>query len=260
MKLRSIAALACLALSAALASPPSAPPGPKYEFPSNSSSGVELMLKETRREKRGKVPYVFYLLSAKGFTPGKELNLYQWVWTTSNGILAQSGFQADDSGKIICPNPAGETASDEAKSRCRAPLDETNLAAAGFQRGQVFRTGLISADGQQKAFVETIPFPIEIEDKGCRLHAERLSENADTWAIVGEGFKPGESVHYALKGPGNSSEGDAKLTDKGGLAFMISPPKSGTLSGSVTVKVEASTCKPVLRFKWGVSAIEFPDL
>ena len=117
---------------------------------------------------------------------------------------------------------------------------------------------MISADGEQKAFVETIPFPIEIEESGCRLHAERLSENADSWFIVGDGFKPGDPIHYAIKGPGNTQEGDAKLSDKGGLAFTIKPPSSGTLSGSVTVKVEASTCKPVLRFKWGTSAIELP--
>jgi hypothetical protein len=85
-----------------------------------------------------------------------------------------------------------------------------------------------------------------------------VSENADSWFIKGDGFKPGDSVHYVLKGPGNSMEGDVKLNEKGRLAFMVRPPETGTLTGTATVKVEASTCKPVLRFKWGVSAIELP--
>jgi len=231
--------------------------GPKYEFPSNTSAGVHLELKETSREKVGKVTYVYYQLSASGFTPGKTLNLYQWVWTLKDGILAQSGYLVDDSGNVGCSKQQSGDA-EEAKRWCQSTLDETKMAAAGFQRGQVFRVGVISADGEQKAFVETIPFPIEIEENGCRLHAERLSENADSWFIVGDGFKPGDSIHYSIKGPGNTQEGDAKLSDKGGLAFMIKPPSSGTLSGSATVKVEASTCKPVLRFKWGTSAIELP--
>jgi len=70
------------------------------------------------------------------------------------------------------------------------------------------------------AFAEAIPFPIESEDKGCRLHAERLSEEADAWSIVGEGFKPGDYIRFVAKGPGGSQKGKAKLTDKGSLELI----------------------------------------
>ena len=240
------------------AAPASAATGPTYEPPSETSPGVKVELKESGREKQGKVTFVYYNLSASGLAPGQQLNLYQWVWTTKNGVLAQAGFQVDAAGKVVCSKaPEGEDRSQEAKRWCQAPLEETKLAAAGFLAGQSFRLGLISADGQQKAFVETIPFPIESEDRGCRIHAECLSEKADAWAIYGEGFKPGESVRFDLKGPGGSQKGEAKLPETGKLAFIIHPPKEGPLRGSVTVKVEASTCKPTLRFKWGVSAMEF---
>jgi hypothetical protein len=239
--------------------PASAAPGPKYEFPDGSLPGVEIELREASREKHGKVTYVYYNLSAKGLTPGQKLSLYQWVWTLSDGLLSQAGFQVDADGKVLCSKPpGGEVSGEEAKRWCRGTLEETKLVAVGFQRGQLFRLGLISSDGQQKAFTESIPFPIESEDGGCRLSAERWSENADSWVIKGVGFKPGDSIHCTLKGRGNSMEGDAKLTEKGRLVLMVRPPKSGTLSGTATVEVEASGCAPVLRFKWGASAIELP--
>ena len=251
--------LALLGSALSFVAPAWALPGPKYEFPEHGSPGVEMELKEASREKRGKVTYVYYNLSTRGLTPGQKLNLYQWVWTLSDGLLSQAGFEVNSDGKVICSKPPeGGVSGEESKHWCQATLEETTLAAAGFQRGQAFRLGLISADGQQKAFAESMPFPIESEDQGCRLFAERVSENADSWIIKGDGFKPGDSVHYELKGPGNSMEGDAKLSEKGGLALVVRPPKSGTLSGTVTVKVSASTCRPVLRFKWGVSAIELP--
>ncbi len=137
------------------------------------------------------------------------------------------------------------------------PLDEIDLNAAGYLRGQIFMLGLISTDGEEKGFVETIPFPIEAEDHGCRLAARRLSMRADAWLIEGDGFRPSEEIRYVLKGPGGKSRGTAKLKETGKLAMTLSPPDSG-ISGSMTVTVEASACKPVLRFKWGLSAIEYP--
>jgi len=252
--------LALLVSTLGLVAPASALPGPKYEFPEHSSPGVEMELKEASREKRGKMTNVYYNLFTKGLTPGQTLNLYTWVWTVSNGLLSQAGFQVEPDGKVVCSQPSeGDVSAEESKHWCQATLNETTLAAVGFQQGQALRIGLISTDGQQKGFAEIIPFPIETEDRGCRLFAERVSENADSWFVTGDGFKPGDSVHYVLKRPGNSmEEGDAKLTEMGRLALMVRPPKSGTPSGTVTVKVEASTCNPVLRFKWGVSAMELP--
>jgi hypothetical protein len=189
------------------------------------------------------------------------LKLYQWVWTTKNGILSQAGFRADADGNVICSKLAeGQSSSEEVKTWCAArACRRQTMAAAGFQRGQIFRLGLISSDGRQKAFVEDVPFPIEIEENGCWLAAKRLSEVADAWAIEGRGFTPREHVHWSIKGPGNAMEGEANLTEKGTLVLVIRPPKSGTLTGSATVKVEAASCRPTLRFKWGVSAIELPE-
>ncbi|HEU5182065.1 MAG TPA: hypothetical protein VFW45_14870 [Candidatus Polarisedimenticolia bacterium] len=257
---RAMISLVCafLGLSITAAVPESSPEGPRYEYSSKNSPGVELKLKEMSREKRGKVTFVHYKLSATGFNPGKELSLYSWVWSTKNGNLSQSGFRVDDAGKVACPQPEPPKVSETPKTQCQAGLEENDINAIGFLAGQVYMLGLISPDGEQKGFVEVIPFPIEAEDRGCRLQAKRLSLNADTWLIEGDGFKPEEAIHYAFKGPGGSYEASAKLKETGKVAFTITPPDSGTLHGSVTVTVEASACKPVLRFKWGISAIEFP--
>jgi hypothetical protein len=168
-----VISLALLGSSFAFALPASALSAPKYEFPENSTPGVEMVLKESTREKRGKVTWVYYNLSTKGLTPGQTLNLYQWVWTLSDGLLSQAGFQVEPDGKVICSKPPeGGVSGEESKHWCQGTLEETTLAAVGFQRGQAFRIGLISTDGQQKVFAEITPFPIESEDRGCRLLAE----------------------------------------------------------------------------------------
>ena len=259
--MKSSSCLILLGLFSTLISSPdplAAPPGPKYEF--QSTPGVELKLNEVKREKRGKVTYVYYNLMAKGLTPGQNLDLYQWVWTLSDGVLSQTGYRVDSDGKVICSTPEeAHPGEEKSKQWCRGTLGETRLGAVGFQWGQAFRVGLISPGGEVKGFAEVFPFPIETDDQGCHLTAERVSEKADAWSITGDGFKPGDTVHWVMKGAAGSHEADAKLTDKGKLAILIRPPESGGASGgSVSLKVEASRCKPVLHFKWGISAIEFP--
>ena len=151
--------------------PASSRTGPTYEFPEHSSPGVEMKLKEVGREKHGKITYVFYNVSTKGLTPGQELNLYQWAWSLRDGMLSQAGYEVDPDGKVICSKkPEGVASEEESQHWCQGALEETRLAAVGFQRGQAFHIALISKDNQQKAFAEITPFPIESEDKGCRLN------------------------------------------------------------------------------------------
>jgi hypothetical protein len=243
-----------LASNFAFIAPASEPRGPWYDFPEHSSPGAGMWLREVSREKRGGVTHVFYSISTAGLAPGQDVNLYQWDWVMSDGILALAGFRVEADGKVICSNLEDGVPEEEARHWCKGALDKTKIDAIGFQPGQALRAGLISTDRQQKAFAEVVPFPIESEDHGCRLVAERLSEDAGTWTIKGDGFRSGETVHYVWRGPGNSLKGDFKPTDKGTLAIMVRPSSSGTIEGTVTFKVHASACNPILRFRWAVMA------
>jgi hypothetical protein len=229
--------------------------GPEYDFPEHSSPGVGMWLREASRDKRGTVRHVVYNLSAMGLTPGRELSLYRWDWAMSDGVLALAGFRVEPDGRVTCSKPPERSISDEEiKHWCHGDLDKVKVDAVDFQPGQALRIGFISTDNEQKAYAEVIPFPIENEDRQCRLVAERLSEDAGTWAIRGEGFKPGEVVHYVWKGPGNSLKRDVKVSEKGSLALMVRPPASGAEGGTVTFKVKAGACEPLLRFSWTVMA------
>ena len=235
--------------------PASSPRGPRYDFPERSSPGVGMWLREASRDKRGTVTHIVYNLSTMGLTPGQELSLYRWDWVMSDGVLVLAGFRVKPDGRVTCSKPPERGISEEEiKHWCHGDLDKVKIDAVGFQPGRALRIGLISTDNQQKAFAEIIPFPIESEDRGCRLVAERLSEDAGTWAIRGDGFMPGEVVHYVWKGPGNSLKRDVTVTEKGGLALMVRPPGSGADGGTVTFKVKAAACEPILRFSWTVMA------
>src|SRR5262245_10224546 len=79
-----------------------------------------------------------------------------------------------------------------------------------------------STDQTVRAFAKTFPFPLEVRDGSCSLQAELITLRA--FAILGEGFVPGEEVSTDSESGGEVLTGLKTVSNEGKLPIILVDP------------------------------------
>jgi len=221
-----------------------------------STAGISLTLKETNRSKTPAGTEITYQLTGTGFPAGEKLTLLQWP-LNGNVQPTMDGITMDTSGTAICtPSaPAADAAAGatpdalacEKTSKANAPIEIKTTAA----QGEAIRVALVTADKKKGAAGSVIPFPVNAEDKTCKLYMMLGTKDADLVLVEGDGFPANtavtlESTSYDDKHPVN-----AKADAQGHLLVAILPGVKGHDSGQLTITPQNAACAPSLTFPWG---------
>lgn len=192
-----------------------------------NSPGVELVMRETKRERMSGYTKIEYKLVANGFAAGELCD----VW------LYDMGMRLDGSPPALIP-------------RDQDP-NQVHYVIEKFQAGEWSEFCVVSKDKSKKGFVRIVPFPIEATDGRARLWLEPF-EPGKVFAVFVEGFVPGETVSTTSKSGDEVLEGTAKIGPNGrtvNLTLLAPANAAGKFDASYRVKGKNSDL--TVRYQWG---------
>lgn len=228
--------------------------------PAISTAGLSLELKETNRAKTDAGTAITWQLTGKGFTPDMQLTLVRWPLNERiANIMSDVAVRAD--GTAVCgsaapgpsaPADAAAAAAPQAPSCTKTmqpgtPISITSTAA----KGEAIRVGLEAADGKHVAAVSYVPFPIESEDKGCKLNVILGTKDAEMVLIEGFGFKQDATYMLGSESFGEKHALTATIDQQGRFIAALTPWVPGHTAGDTVIYYQSSTCTPTVSFHWG---------
>jgi len=243
-----------------------------------SSAGITMTLKEVKREKVASGTMITYRLTANGFAPGTRLTLLRWP--LNQGITAaMNGIVLDAAGTAVCgpPSPtvsapaeppaepdtktAADTAAGRGSSASPAPAvpacTKTMQPNAPVEisvtvaKGEAIRVGLLAEDRKSGAASSVTPFPIQGEDRGCKLQVLLGAKDAELVLIEGDGFKPDAAFTAGTETYGQKTSLAAKPDAQGHFVAAMTPYVQGHDSGDTVVYYQSDACTPTVSFHWG---------
>ncbi len=211
--------------------------------PGLNSPGASMQLKEISRERIKGETVVTYRILTLGLPITTTYNLmtagFDYVAATK-----LDGLALDESGQVICP---GKQTSCGTPDKPNAPYDLKVVAAKGESK----RFGLVSRDRNFKAFISTVPFPVEGVDAICSLEAILLTPKAEALLLQGRGFPPNSEVRTHANSAGETHFSTEKTDGNGNFFEIQLPYVEGKLSGTIRDTAQSKTCAPSLDFQWG---------
>jgi hypothetical protein len=209
---------------------------------SKNSAGVELATHEGPRERTSPGTVLIYNILGRGFPADKSYDL--WFWRL--GKKPEKGMQGvsfDKRGVLICSGKPGS---------CKgAGADDPINIKAKAALGEPKRFGVVSTDGKVAGFAEAVPFPIEAQDKSCKLSVVRQSPLAEVVAVRASGFAPSEMLtvktNLASEQPAQSPTAAAD----GSWQAMMNTKSLGTTAGVASIQVSGKSCSVSVSFNWG---------
>jgi hypothetical protein len=239
--------------------------------PKASTPGITLTMKEVGREKTAAGTQITYQLTGTGFPASARLTLVRWP-LNQPVTPVMDGIVIDASGRAVCeaqasatiaatnaptadanasassaPNPASDGLSCLKTLQANAPVEISTTAA----KGEAVRLALVGEDKKSGAATSAVPFPLEGENKGCKLQVLLGSKNAELVLIEGEGFKPNEPYTLGTETYGVKGKLGAKPDASGHFVSAITPYQEGHESGDTVVYYQSDSCTPTLSFHWG---------
>jgi hypothetical protein len=213
-----------------------------------NSSGVDLSLKEISRWKTSDRTLVKYGLYATGLP--KDL-IYSLLRVQISGkILKQmDGVTLNSDGRAICAGRKGTCSG----STPNSPIDLVFFAG----KSEPMRLSLVSNDDSHvKGFIQVIPFPNSVTDKGCSLQSILGTPKGEVTYIQGSGFEPNEELTMNSESYGEKNNGVAKAEADGSYFAVALPNVLGKTSGTTVWSVKGKNCNPTLTFSWGTYQLE----
>jgi hypothetical protein len=221
-----------------------------------SASGMSLKLKEVSREKNADGTSITWQLVGTGFTPDMQLTLVRWplnlgVTAVMNGITVNAAGVAICTGTPASPAPQtpppAQVPSCTTTVKAGAPIQIASTAA----KGEAIRVALISADQKHGAAASLIPYPIENEDKGCKISVIRGSKDDELVLIEGEGFKQDATYTMGTESFGEKHPLNVKINPQGRFVAAVTPWIPNHDAGDTVVFYQSSSCTPTVSFHWG---------
>jgi hypothetical protein len=221
---------------------------------------MSLALKETGRKTAAAGTEITYQITGKGFTPDMQLTLLHWPLDAPIGQV-MSGIVINADGSAVCgiaaPGPSAPTdavppAASQAPSCTKSmkqgtPITITTTAAPG----EAVRVALVASDHKHGAAVSLVPFPIEGQDRGCKLQVILGSKDAGLVLIEGDGFKQDKTYTLGTETYGQRYPMEASINAEGHFVAALTPVSPGHDSGDSVVYYQSSTCTPTVSFHWG---------
>lgn len=233
-----------------------------------SAPGMSLTLKQIDRKQTPTGTELTYNLIGAGFTPDMQLTLLRWPLDHQIESV-MSGIVVNADGTAVCgiaaPGPSAPTDAHSAAATAaaigkvpsctRTMKPGTPIAiTATVARGEAIRVALVASDQKHGAAGSIIPFPIEGQDKGCKLDVVLGSKNADLVLIEGYGFKQDTTYTLGAETYGQKSGLKAAINSEGHFATAFLPSVPGHADGSSVVYYQSGTCTPTVSFNWGADA------
>jgi hypothetical protein len=167
-----------------------------------------------------------------------------------------SGFVVDSAGRVDCP--AGPLAPGDTCAHCTLPLDQIVLAATGYLTAEPYRLGLVSADAATAVYAEAFPFPMETRSDSLSLHLELARADGLQFAVVGEGYPPGQEIGVTLRSDDRSTGYKMTVPVEGRFRIVVYPQVAGKRSGFASITVEHGKRRLTLDWPWGEGALRSP--
>jgi hypothetical protein len=245
--------------------------------PPISAKGMSLDMKETARTKTPTGTQITYQLTGKGFTPDMQLTLIRWALNQPVTKI-MSGIAINADGTAVCAaaatrpaTPASATSSpasatSAASPTTTAPPPDPNPAPSCAKtitpgtpititttaaKGEAIRLGLVTPDRKHGAAVSLVPFPIEGQDKGCKLSVILGSKDAELVLVKGEGFQKDATYTLGTESYGEKHPLSATINPQGHFVAAITPWVHPHDSGDTVVYYQSSTCSPTVSLHWG---------
>jgi len=230
-----------------------------------SAPGMSLTLKEVGSKQTPTGTELSYNLIGAGFTPDMQLTLLRWPLDHPIEQV-MSGIVVNANGTAVCgiaaPGPSAPTdahstpATEAAAARVPScttimkpgtPITITTTAA----KGEAIRVALIASDHKHGASGSIVPFPIEGQDKGCKLDVILGSKNGDLVLVEGDGFKQDKTYTLGSESYGEKHGLGATIEPDGHFITALLPMIPGHTQGSTVIYYQSSTCTPTVSFDWG---------
>jgi hypothetical protein len=245
-----------------------APPEPSASAPSSisqeewhflgssfSTPGATLDIVSIGRDSTGGHARVRYKVLALGFPTGTPLMLLGYPLSLmGRGVCLESGFVADSTGRVICD--AASRAATDTCAVCTLPLDQIVLTATGYAEGEPYRVGVAEPGGRWRAYVETIPVPVESVVDSMRIHLEMVDAFGLEYAVIGEGFRPGSKIGITTRSGDHSGSQKMIVPADGSFRLEVLPQVAGEPTGFTSVTIDVGHRHLTLEWEWGRGAFK----
>jgi hypothetical protein len=213
-----------------------------------NSVGVELALKEIARWHASDRTFVKYSLHATGMPTNLVYSLSK-VQISGKVLPQLDGVTIDSEGRAIC---AGR------KGTCSGSTPDSPIELVFFAgKSEPIRLALTSKDDPSiKGFIQAIPFPNTVTDRGCTLQTILGTPKGEVTYVQGSGFQPNEELTMDSESYGEKNHGTAKAEADGTYFAVALPNILGKTSGTTTWSVKGKNCNPVFSFTWGTYHLE----
>lgn len=213
-----------------------------------NSPGVDLSLKEITRWKTSDRTLVKYGLYATGLPKDLIYSLLR-VQISGKVLKQMGGVTIDSDGRAICAGRKGTCSG----STPNSPIDLVFFAG----KSEPMRLSLVSDDDSHvKGFIQVIPFPNSVTDKGCSLQSILGTPKGELTYIQGSGFEPNEDLMLDSESAGEKNDGVSKAEPDGSHFAVALPSVLGKTSGTTVWSVKGKNCNPTLTFSWGTYQLE----
>ncbi len=213
-----------------------------------NSPGVDLSLKEISRWRTSDRTLVKYGLYATGLPKDLIYSLLR-VQISGKVLRQMDGVTIDSDGRAICAGRKGTCSG----STPNSPIELVFFAG----KSEPMRLSLVSNDDSHvKGFIQVIPFPNSVTDKGCSLQSILGTPKGELMYIQGSGFQPNEDLTMDGDSSGEKNHGVAKAEADGSYFAVAMPNVLGKTSGTTVWSVKGRNCNPTLTFSWGTYQLE----
>ena len=128
--------------------------------------------------------------------------------------------------------------------------DELDLAVEAA-RGEPIRVILVSADKKIAVPGTLVPFPIESEDKNCRLEVRLASMDGQAILIYADGLPPNTVVPFESNSAGEVVQNKFNVNAQGHAVAGDQPKVDGKDSGVVKETLSTKDCSVSVEIPWG---------
>ena len=210
--------------------------------PKMNTSGVTISLTPTQNGQLGDHSYAGYRLYESGLPKNAVFVLNSFPIDLKLRKMLD-GITFSDRGEAICAGKPGTCTGDK-------PNDDIDLKFVAAD-GEPIRLGLISEDGQYKAFVSIVPFPIQARDGNCFVQAIRLLPGFELALLQGTGFPKDAEIKVDSASEGEKHAWSDKADNEGNVQLALAPGVKGKSRGTVMTTLSSPACKLTIKFDWG---------
>lgn len=231
-----------------------------------SHPGMSLTFKEIGQKQTPDGTELSYHLIGIGYTPDMRLTLLRWPLNSPIQHV-MSGVAINASGMAVCgiaapgpsaPTDAAQTTPAAAAAAAMVPSCTATMKpgtpiviTATVAKGEPIRVALVATDHAHGAAASLIPYPIEGQDKGCKLDVVLGAKNAELVLIKGSGFKQDTTYTFGSESYGEKHGIATTIRPDGTFVTALLPEIPNHPYGSTVIYYQSATCTPTVSFNWG---------